>query len=77
MTDLTGLGRVLLFAGAGLMLLGAAFLFADRLPFPGWLGRLPGDVMFRRGNATIFVPIATSIVLSLLLSLVLALVFRR
>ena len=36
------------------------------------LGRLPGDLVFRRGHATVYVPIATSIVLSVLLTVVLA-----
>jgi len=76
-TDLTGLGRGLLFAGGGLVLLGAVFLLADRLPFLSWLGRLPGDLVFRRDNVTIFVPIVTSIVLSLILSIVISLIFRR
>ncbi len=40
------------------------------------LGRLPGDIVYRRGNATFYFPLVTSIVLSVLLSVLLAL-FRR
>jgi hypothetical protein len=39
-------------------------------------GRLPGDVVFRRGSFTLYFPIVTSIVLSLLLTLVLLLLRR-
>jgi len=39
-------------------------------------GRLPGDLVYRRGNATVYFPLVTSIVLSLLLTLLLSL-FRR
>ena len=52
-------------AGAGLrVMLGAP------------LGRLPGDIYFRRGSVSFYLPIATSIILSLVLTLLLAL-FRR
>ena len=40
------------------------------------LGRLPGDLSFRRGNSSFHFPIVTSLVLSILLTLLLAL-FRR
>jgi hypothetical protein len=37
------------------------------------LGRLPGDIVYRRGSFTFYFPLATSILLSLLLTLVLSL----
>ena len=40
------------------------------------VGRLPGDVVYRRGNFTFYFPLMTSILLSLVLSLLLWL-FRR
>lgn len=40
------------------------------------LGRLPGDIVFRRGNVTVAIPIVTSIVLSVLLTLLFSF-FRR
>ncbi len=55
-----------LVAGAGLIL-----LFYDRIPF---LGRLPGDIAFRRGNVRVFIPITTTIIISLVFTLVLWLV---
>lgn len=40
------------------------------------IGRLPGDLTFRRGNTTFYFPIVTSLVISLLLTLVFS-IFRR
>jgi Zn-dependent protease with chaperone function len=67
-------GRLLLFLAAILALVGVALLFADRIP---WLGRLPGDVVFRRGPVTFYAPIATSIVVSIVLTLLLNVFWRR
>ncbi len=56
----------------GLIITGIGLLVMLGLPF----GRLPGDVVVRRGSFTFYFPIVTSILLSLLLTLVLML-FRR
>jgi uncharacterized protein HemY len=40
------------------------------------LGRLPGDIMYRRGGTTVYFPIATSALLSIVFSLVLMFVRR-
>jgi Protein of unknown function (DUF2905) len=66
-------GRVLLVLGAFLVVLGLVLTFAGRVPF---LGRLPGDIVWRRGNTTLYFPLATSILLSLLLSGLLWLIRR-
>ena len=59
--------------GGLIALVGLALLVLGRvLP----LGRLPGDITFRRGNASCYVPIVTSILLSLLLTIVLNLLIR-
>jgi hypothetical protein len=67
-------GRLLLVLAALLALVGVALMFADRIP---WLGRLPGDVVVRRGPVTFYAPIATSIVVSIVLTLLLNLFWRR
>lgn len=67
------LGRPLIVIGVVLALVGLILVFGPRIPF---LGRLPGDVVWRRGNSTFYFPIVTCIVLSLLLTLVFSL-FRR
>jgi hypothetical protein len=41
-----------------------------------WLGRLPGDIHYTRGNSSFYFPIVTCLLLSLLLTLLLR-IFRR
>jgi membrane protein implicated in regulation of membrane protease activity len=71
---LSDLGKLLIFFGAILVILGAAFLLGGKIP---WLGRLPGDIYIQRRNFTFFFPLTTSILLSVVLSLLLYLFFRR
>jgi hypothetical protein len=37
----------------------------------GWLGRLPGDIHYAKGNVTFFFPLMTCVILSLVVSVVL------
>jgi hypothetical protein len=62
------LGRLLIFAGVTLLIMGALFLAFGRTNLP--LGRLPGDVIYRGKSTVFYFPIATSILLSVVLSLV-------
>ena len=64
------MGRVLVLVGLGIAGIGVLIMLG--LP----LGRLPGDVVLRRGNFAVYVPISTCIVLSLLLTLLLMLLRR-
>ncbi len=38
---------------------------------------LPGDITFKTGNVTVYIPLATSIVLSVILTVVVNLLFRQ
>ena len=40
------------------------------------LGRLPGDIVIRRGNFTLYFPLATGILVSVVLTILLALIRR-
>ena len=64
------MGKALVFAG--LLIAGVGVLVMLGVP----LGRLPGDVVYRRGSVTVYLPIATSVVLSIALTLVLMFVRR-
>lgn len=77
MGDLSTLGRVLVGIGMVFVIAGLVILLASRVPLLDQLGRLPGDLVIRRGNATIYIPILTSILVSVFLTLILAVVFRR
>lgn len=67
------IGRLLVIMGVLIAVVGIVFMVGARIPF---LGRLPGDISFSRGNTHVYVPLATSIVLSLVLTLLLNLFFR-
>jgi DUF2905 family protein len=64
------MGRVLIIIGV--VIAGLGLLIQLGVP----IGRLPGDVIIRRGQSTFYFPIVTCIILSVLLSLV-GLVLRR
>lgn len=61
------------------MLFGALLLVAGVLLWLGGragLGSLPGDLAWKRGNTSIYIPIVSSIVISILLTIVLNFVLR-
>ena len=64
------MGKALVLLGLGIAALGLLIMIG--IPF----GRLPGDIVIRRGSFSFYFPLATSIILSILLSLLFAL-FRR
>jgi hypothetical protein len=66
-------GRLLLIMGVLIAAVGLVFMIGGRIPF---LGRLPGDISFSRGNTHVYFPLATSILLSLVLTVLLNLFFR-
>ncbi|WP_363350934.1 DUF2905 domain-containing protein [Methylocystis echinoides] len=58
--------RLLIFVGVALIALGLLWSLGERFG----LGRLPGDIVFERGNIRVYFPLATSLLLSLALSVV-------
>jgi hypothetical protein len=62
------LGKVLVVLGVVLVAAGAWLLLGGRLD---WIGRLPGDITFRRGNVEFHFPIVTCLLVSAVLSLLL------
>lgn len=72
--DLFGsIGRLLLISGAAFFVLGLVVILAGRLDLP--FGRLPGDIVFRRGNFTVYAPLVSCLVASLVLTILLNLIF--
>jgi hypothetical protein len=63
---LTDFGKLFIILGAVLLIIGLILTFLPGLR----IGRLPGDIVIRRGNWGIYIPIVTSLVLSLVLTLV-------
>lgn len=62
-------GKMLILFGAVLVIAGIVMMVAGRAHIP--IGRLPGDIVYRGKQTTVYFPIVTSIVLSILLSLIL------
>jgi hypothetical protein len=71
------LGKFLVILGGVLLVAGAILMLFGKTNVP--LGRLPGDIIYRGKNTTVYFPLATSILLSFALSIILYLVshFRR
>lgn len=69
------LGRAFIFAGLVLIALGAVALLLSKLNVP--LGRMPGDIVWRGKNTTVYFPIVTCLLLSVLGTLLLWLFSRR
>jgi len=67
------LGRVLLVAGLVIAGVGALLMVGERLG----LGKLPGDILWKRKNTTVSFPIMTSLVVSVVLTVILNLILRR
>lgn len=67
MTDsLHQAGKLLVFIGASMIMLGVILMTAHRIP---WLGRLPGDILIERKNFVFYAPLATSILISIVLTI--------
>jgi len=69
------LGRMMVLAGATLLVVGAIVWLAARTGgLPLRLGRLPGDIAYQGKHGSFYFPVVTCILLSVLLTLVMWLV---
>jgi len=75
--NFSGIGKILIFAGIGIAVIGLIIFLGAKIPF---FGRLPGDINIRRENFSFHFPISTSILVSIvltsILNIVLFLVFK-
>ncbi len=69
-----GLGKLLIYIGIIIVLIGGFFLLMARLP---WIGKLPGDIVIRKSGFTLYIPITTMIIVSLFLTILFNLILRR
>jgi len=67
------LGKTIITLGLFLIVVGAVMILGGKIG----LGRLPGDIFFKKGNVTFYFPVLTSIIISLVLTLFLNIFFRR
>lgn len=67
------IGRWLVIIGIVIVVIGVIFMAAGRIP---WLGKLPGDITWRKGDFTVSFPFATMIVVSIVLTIILNVITR-
>ncbi|HBY57238.1 MAG TPA: DUF2905 domain-containing protein [Candidatus Atribacteria bacterium] len=67
MSEFNLFGKTLLFFGIILIIMGAIFLLAGKLPFSG---RLPGDIIIQRKNFIFYFPLGLCILLSIILTII-------
>jgi Protein of unknown function (DUF2905) len=74
---MTELGKLLIVVGAVVLAVGLVLILLGRTSLP--IGRLPGDIVYRGQNTTVYFPLATSLLLSVVLTVLLYLIgrFRR
>lgn len=66
---MTGIPKALMTIGAILFIIGFLMQFIH-------IGKLPGDIIIKKGNTTFYFPIVTCIVLSIVLSLIFYIIGR-
>lgn len=71
--EFQNLGKIIILAGVFLVIFGLLLTFSNKIPF---IGKLPGDFVFKRDNFSFYFPLATSIILSIILTLVLNFLLR-
>lgn len=69
-----GTGKILIIIGVIFILAGLFFLAGGKLTF---LGHLPGDIHFSKGNTEFFFPIVSCILVSVIGTIILNIFFRR
>lgn len=70
---LEGLGKLLIGGAVVLLVLGGLLYLLGRFG----VDRLPGDLVFKRGDFTLYIPIGLMILLSVVGTIVLNIIFRR
>ncbi|MBM4171291.1 MAG: DUF2905 domain-containing protein [Ignavibacteria bacterium] len=68
MNEFSTIGKFLIIGGIVLVLVGLILSFWDKIPF---IGKLPGDIIYKGKNFTFYFPIVTSILLSIIISILL------
>ncbi|MBN3556288.1 DUF2905 domain-containing protein [Fictibacillus nanhaiensis] len=61
------MNRLLIVAGIVLIIIGLVGTY---------IGKLPGDMVWKKGNTTVYFPIVTSIIISVVLSLIFMIIGR-
>ncbi|MEE9260159.1 MAG: DUF2905 domain-containing protein [Candidatus Scalindua sediminis] len=60
-------GKLFIFIGILLVVIGIVFIVGNKIPF---IGKLPGDIAIERNNFNFYFPLTTCIIISIILSLI-------
>ena len=74
MGEFSQFGKLLIFLGIIIVLVGLFLIFFSKIPY---LGKLPGDIYIKKGNFSFYFPLATCIIISIFLTILLNLIFRK
>lgn len=74
MNDFFGVGKMLLILGLIIAVIGLVLMFAGKIP---WLGRLPGDIVYKGKNFSFYFPLATCLLISGVLTLIFWFIGRK
>lgn len=74
MQDFSYFAKIIIIIGAVLIVLGLIFLLLGKFT-P--LGRLPGDIIIKRENLTIYFPLVSLIILSIILTIIANIFLRK
>ncbi len=67
-------GKALIVIGIVIVIVGIIVTFGPKIPY---IGRLPGDILIKRENFTLYFPLATSVIVSVILSVIFYFFTRR
>ena len=67
-------GKILVFLGVLLVLVGLLVTFLPKIPY---LGKLPGDIRIERKNFVFYFPIVTCIIISIVLTIIFSLFGKK
>lgn len=70
------MAKLLILTGLFFIVAGLLWMAGDSLGLGNFLGHLPGDISFTKGNTSLHFPIVTCILISAVLTIVLNLFFR-
>ncbi|MDP6432749.1 MAG: DUF2905 domain-containing protein [Candidatus Scalindua sp.] len=62
------IGKIIIFIGLLLVVIGFVWMVGNKLPF---IGKLPGDIAIERKNYSFYFPVTTCIIISIILSFIL------
>ena len=68
------IGKIIIFFGLLLVVIGFIFMLGSKLPF---IGKLPGDIAIEKKIYSFYFPVTTCIIISIILSFILWLFNKR